>query len=210
MAKLLMAFINEAFAQFAKRFMDLLSTPRRRLSVGVDCEPWEESGESILADTPWAIAHAIVEAITRTSRIGVTELFVIPGIDDPTWYDGTLPPKSSSRISREKKAKNRTLSSNLLFGGLYTTPRPCHLMSVRGSMGCALAVSIPGLSLELGALIGPLRAADLGARVKYAAARLGIRPPAVRQQKAYIEWLRTHGVAALPHIRDYPRILRRG
>jgi hypothetical protein len=179
MAKLLLAFVSEAFAQFAKKFMDLLSAPRRRLSVGVDCEPWAESGESILAATPWAIAHAIVRAITLGLNTEISALFVIPGIGDAGLYDG-----------------------------LYTTPRPSHMNSVRGDMGSAIAVSLPGISLELTALIEGLRAADLGARLKYAAARLGIRPPSVRQRAAYIEWLRTHGIAALPHIREYPVMLR--
>jgi hypothetical protein len=80
----------------------------------------------------------------------IPELLVIPGIADDRRDDGTLPPKTSSPISREKKARNRTLSSNQLCLGLYTTSRAAHMNSGRGSMGSALAVSAPGIILELG------------------------------------------------------------
>jgi hypothetical protein len=130
MAKLLVGFVNEAFAQFAKSFMDLLSARRRRLSVGLDCGPWTQSGPSILTESPWAIAHAIIMAIASDVPFEIPELLVIPGIADGRRYDGTLPPRTSSPISREKKAKNRTLSSNQLFlGFIYDAARSSHEFS---------------------------------------------------------------------------------
>jgi hypothetical protein len=63
MEKLAKALVSDAFAQLARRFLELLSAPRRRVSVELDCEPRDESGESILTARPWAIARAIMLAI---------------------------------------------------------------------------------------------------------------------------------------------------
>jgi hypothetical protein len=122
MKKMEEAFVSEAFAQFAKGFLELLSAPRRRLSVGVDCEPWSASGPSILTISPWNIARAIVQIIMYgTWFVQVTPLLAIPAMTGP--HGELLPAKPSSPISRERKAKNKKLSSNQMFFDLYHTPQ---------------------------------------------------------------------------------------
>jgi hypothetical protein len=43
----------------------------------------------------------------------------------------------------------------------------------------------------------------MGNRVQFAAARLNIRGPTVRQRAEYIHWLEEHGNEALPFLRQY-------
>jgi hypothetical protein len=209
MEKLAKAFISDAFAQLARGFLELLSAPRRRVSVGLDCEPWDESGESILTASPWAIAHAIVLAITRGLEVEITALLVIPGVGDVRQADDALLAKPSSRISKQKKAQFRTLSSNQLFLGMCQTPRAAHMNALHGSMGFEIQVSAPEISAELAAIIHTLSAAALRKRVQYAAAVLGLPPQTVRGQAADIAWLATYEAVALPCVRDYVDVLRR-
>jgi hypothetical protein len=207
MEKLAKAFVSDAFAQLAKGFLELLSSPRRRVSVGLDCEPWAESGPSILMASPWAIAHAIVMAITQGVNSEIPGLLVIPGIADDPQEDCADPAKPSSRVSREKKAKNRTLSSNQLFLGLCQSPRAAHMNSVHGYMGLEIVTSCANISPELGALVATLSANDLRARVQFAAACLHIPCPSVRAEAPYIQWLKNNSARALPLIRNYPQTL---
>jgi hypothetical protein len=175
--------------------------------VGLDCEPWAESGPSILTESPWTIARAIIFAISHDDLFAIPPLLLIPGIaDDHRNHNGLLA-KPSSPISPEKKAKNKTLSSNQLFLGLYQSPRACHMNSVHGYMGTALVVSSPGISSELKGLIAPLSAKDLRDRVQYAAACLGIQAPSVQNQAARIQWLRERADLVLPYIRNYRQAL---
>jgi hypothetical protein len=209
MKKLERAFVSMALDQFVRGFMELLSAPRRRLSVGLDCEPWMESEPSILGASPWAIAHAIVLIITSgIEDFSLPELLVIPGItvDDLHLGSELLAERPSSRISPEKKARNRMLSSNQLFLGLYQTPRAAHLNSVQGSMGLALVDSSAGLLPELAARIANLSVKTLGDRVQWAAANLGIAGPSSRKLTAYIRWLRDNGDAALAYFRSWPHV----
>jgi hypothetical protein len=197
MEKLAKAFVSDAFAQLAQGFLELLSAPRRRVSVGLDCEPWAESGESILRASPWAIAHAIVQAITQSLKSEITALMVIPGIDG-----SIFPTKPSSPISPERKAKIRTLSSNELFLGLYQSPRASFMNYVHGSMGVEMVASAPTILPEFAAIIHGLSAADLRQRVQFAAACLQITPPNSCQRNDHIAWIETHGARALPFIQN--------
>jgi hypothetical protein len=204
MEKLAKAFVSDAFAQLAQGFLELLAAPRRRVSVGLDCEPWDESKESILKASPWEIAHAIVQVITEALQREIHGLMVIPGLDG-----SIFPVKPSSPISKEKKVTIRTLSSNQLFLGMCQTPRAAHMNALHGSMGFEMQVSAPEISAELTAIIKSLSPAALRKRVQYAAALLRLPPQTVRGQAADIAWLATHEAVALPLVRDYPELLRR-
>jgi hypothetical protein len=136
MEKMAQAFVSEIFAQFTKGFLDLLAAPRRRVSVGLDCEPWAESDPSILTESPWAIARAIVMAIMVNERFDLPQLMVIPGLNDPPCLARCLASKPSSRISAEKKARGRSLSATQFFMGLYESPRAAFLNSVHGHRTC--------------------------------------------------------------------------
>jgi hypothetical protein len=207
MEKLAKAVVSDAFAQLARGFLELLSAPRRRVSVGLDCEPWDESGESILMASPWAIARAIILAITQGLECEISALLVIPGVAPVGDADDTLFARPSSRISKQKKAQLRTLSSNQLFLGICQTPRAAHMNARHGSLGFQMQASAPEISAELAAIINSLSAGALRQRVQYAAAVLMLPSQNRRGQAADIAWLATYEDVALPLARDYPELL---
>jgi hypothetical protein len=209
MEKLAQAFVSDAFAQLARGFLELLSAPRRRVSVGLDCEPWDESGQSILMASPWAIARAIILAIPGGLECEISTPLVISGVDPVRDADDTILARPSSRISKQKKAQLRTLSSNQLFLRICQTPRAAHMNALHGSLGFEMQAPAPEISAELAAIIHSLSAAALRQRGQYAAAVLMLPPQTLRGQAADIAWLATYEDVAPPYVRDYPELLRR-
>jgi hypothetical protein len=59
MRRMLGAMPTETMNSFAKSFLEILGSPCRRGSVGVDCEPWSESDASALTTDPRSIADAV-------------------------------------------------------------------------------------------------------------------------------------------------------
>jgi hypothetical protein len=63
MGKMLTAFTSEALAAFANSFLEILASLCRRVSAGVDCEPWSMEDPSVIEVAPHLIAEAISQQV---------------------------------------------------------------------------------------------------------------------------------------------------
>jgi hypothetical protein len=80
MRKMLSAMATEIIRAFAKFFFEILGSLPRVASVGVDWEPWSESGASALTIDPRSIADSLLLHYRRDLQDGI----------DPTVIDELL------------------------------------------------------------------------------------------------------------------------
>jgi hypothetical protein len=206
MGTTLTAFACEAFAAFANLFLEILASPCRRVSVGVDCEPWSMEDPSVIEVTPHLIAEAILQQFGLLPH-GCLDPSLIDQLSRvPDFTCPTVAGKSSGSISSNRKEKARILSSNQIFLGLCQSPRAYHLMSIHAKMGVGMRKQFPEISHELNDIFeGYVNTHELISLTRPLANALKLRTPPVRQRVEYFCWLSVNRDQALPLLHQNPR-----
>jgi hypothetical protein len=196
---MLSAIATETMSAFTKSFLEILVFPRRWASVGVDCEPWLESGASALTIDLRLIPDAILlhRGLSTQDEIDPT------GIDEPFHipeFTRLASDTSPSAIAPgDRKWRARSLSSNQVELGLSQSPRSDHLTSVHGRMSVAISAEFSRISGQLdGIFTAQLNPHNLGSCVSKVAAILHIPPPSARRRIEYLRWLDANREQAMP------------
>jgi hypothetical protein len=179
MLRLVNGFAGRSLEADMKQLLQIAAAPRRRCSVGVDCDPLQGGPRYIFPSRPQAIARAILARAAITDLDGALpkrearcwdELWRCPPLFQLKDLDYTPPPNTRTALA--------TLSSNQIFRGLMKTPRPAHLISSPAKMGRALTPELTQVHRELERLYGrELTARDLTLQMGAAADRLQIDGP---------------------------------
>jgi hypothetical protein len=145
MRELIDSFASEGCDLVVKEFLNLMARPRRRTSVGVDCAAFSASGSSVFK------RPARIMAISLLIRIGFDmgplareiqsnvpdawkELTNIPG-----FRRSGIGESPAGKIPPERKGGAKKLSSDQIFLGVISAPRPLHMITMPANMEHILA-----------------------------------------------------------------------
>jgi hypothetical protein len=197
MERLIGTFAGQLAAGAARRVLEILATPRRRCSVGVDCLPLDRKQASVFKAPALEIARSLL-ARSATPAVPTdllhpgsledaawNELWRLPGLSVLQQVDGT--PEPSVKSGKTK------LSSNQVFLGLTKTPRAASLIQSPTSLGRMLDPELKQVRRALEQLYGmELSARDIEIHVHAIAQRCQIGAPTERRLEANLTWVRQH------------------
>jgi hypothetical protein len=199
MARMIEAFATEAWGRTVDSVLSLTAEPRHRACVGVHCGPCVGSLPSPFQWTPKSIAASLLE---QTGLVIGPVVTAEGGFTD-AWRDllkiscfATDRPDSrpARRIDPQRKERTRVLSSNQIFLGIISSPRPFTLMTAPVQMGRSLEPPLVAIETRLMRMFGEHRLTrrELETRVRAAAPWIDARPPEGRKRRDLLEWLHGH------------------
>ena len=190
MKAMLHAFTGDYMSLQLGNFLELAAFPHRRASVGVVCHPLDPD-EPRLIDEPRLTAVSLLQrsgmhmGMSRVSPLW-TQLKRIPGLG------GWGPSDPAFGL-----AKPKSLSSNRLFLGIMSSPRPIHLITSRSKMEGELENNFQGVEARLFDIYDMRPNVHfLEGRVVAIATHHGLPRPKGRNRDAYLLWLKENWTIA--------------
>jgi hypothetical protein len=203
MKKMMTAFASEAWGRTVDSVFALTAEPRRRAAVGIECGSSTNSAGSVFIYTPKAIALSL---LGRTG-LGITPAPIGENSFLQAWQDlfkvepfhvETAENRSTVRLDENRKMRAKTLSSNQLFLGIISSPRPFQLITAQARMSEALSPNLAHIEQRLLQMHSNryLRVRELEIRVRAIAPSIQGPPPEGRTRQDLLQWLSKHGTVA--------------
>lgn len=198
MKRLVASFAAENRAFVVDAFLALAAEPRRRASVGVDCQPFSPLEPTLFVHSPRLIAISLLHRtgidITSLWMSTQDQLSLLGAWEElkriREFHPEDFDERTSTRVSPERKACAKTLSSNQIFLGVISSPRPFHIISMPTTMTQAIAPHLEEIENWLRS-ISPRRINnhELESRVRAIAARIRVPQPTRRHREVYLQWI---------------------
>jgi hypothetical protein len=147
MTRLIGALSRDYTIASIENFLSIAAVPKRRLSIGLDCQPLAAEPQPILRWDTQLIARSLLVRSANPSNL--VHQFMPPPLILTAWSElkkisGVTPSLDHARlVSPDAGIKGARLSSDQIFLGIVKSPRAAHLIKAPSKMRQALEAGVP-------------------------------------------------------------------